>query len=318
MIPVPSICTLVRGPTMTWAPPMIALIGDHDLLRRELRLPQVELGAAHHGEDGHLLRAPPTRPCGSKPLRIAKWVSLSGPGTTSGEAAAGFTDRRAVRVGRQVEGDRDQVGVRAGGVRRLEPRVELVDVEPALAGGLAQDLGDLVPLLVRDAQPGGVGPTARLLKLTRHEDSVGRATQRPQGACATRGRCFVGQRSPGTSATRAATRGRRLRAPRCGGLAGGLTVGRVTLVWHPCRREQGGARPSGPAPSARRRHAPRAPAGPGPRARPGARQPAEGAGLLRTLLDRAGRVGASARSRTRRHRSTERPRRSRGRGEWWW
>ena len=93
---------------------------------------------------------------------IARWVSLSGPGTTSDELAALATGA-VVRVRRQVEGDRDEVGVGAGGVRRLEPRVELVQVEPALPRGLAQDLGDLVPLRVGDAQLRGV-----VLEISRH------------------------------------------------------------------------------------------------------------------------------------------------------
>ena len=58
----------------------------------------------------------------------------------------------------QVERDRHQVGVRASGVRRLEPLVELVEVDPAVARGLAQDLGDLVPVGVRDPHHRGVGP----------------------------------------------------------------------------------------------------------------------------------------------------------------
>ena len=53
---------------------------------------------------------------------------------------------------RQVDRDRDQVGVRLRGVRRLEPLVELLEVEPALAGGLAQQLGHLVAVGVGDAQ----------------------------------------------------------------------------------------------------------------------------------------------------------------------
>ena len=53
---------------------------------------------------------------------------------------------------RQVVSDRHQVGVGAGGVRRLQPLVELVDVQPPLARGHPQDLGDLVPVLVGDAQ----------------------------------------------------------------------------------------------------------------------------------------------------------------------
>ena len=62
---------------------------------------------------------------------------------------AGSTSRRgtgaaAGLVGRQVDGDRHQVGVGLGGVRRLEPLVELVEVDAALPRGLAQDLRDLV------------------------------------------------------------------------------------------------------------------------------------------------------------------------------
>ena len=54
---------------------------------------------------------------------------------------------------RQVGSERDQVAVRLRGVRRLEALVELVDVEPALSCGLAQQLGDPVPVGIGDAQP---------------------------------------------------------------------------------------------------------------------------------------------------------------------
>ena len=39
-----------------------------------------------------------------------------------------------------------------GGVGRLQPLVQLLEVDPSLAGGLAQDLGDLVAVVVGDAQ----------------------------------------------------------------------------------------------------------------------------------------------------------------------
>ena len=65
-------------------------------------------------------------------------------------------DRRArlLRVGGQVEvgGDRHQVGVRLRAPRQLEALVELLEVDPALAGGVAQHVGDLLAVVVGDAQ----------------------------------------------------------------------------------------------------------------------------------------------------------------------
>ena len=52
----------------------------------------------------------------------------------------------------QVEGDRDEIGVGTGRVRRVEPLVELVEVDPALARGLAEHLRHLVAVLVGDPQ----------------------------------------------------------------------------------------------------------------------------------------------------------------------
>ena len=97
MIPVPSICTRVDGPTMTSAPPMKALIvmttswAANFARRRSSSAPPISaktvicLGTTH-------------TPLRLNPLRIAKWLSWSAPGTTSGEAAAGRHDRVRVRA----------------------------------------------------------------------------------------------------------------------------------------------------------------------------------------------------------------------------
>ncbi len=75
------------------------------------------------------------------------WVTLVGRLLRTGAGAV------LCGMGRQVGGDRHQVGVRLRGVRRLEPVVELVEVEAPLARGLAQQLGHPVPVGVGDAQP---------------------------------------------------------------------------------------------------------------------------------------------------------------------
>ena len=91
---------------------------------------------------------------------------------TPGALARGCVRGRVVRrAERQVGGERDQVAVRLRGVRRLEPLVELVDVEPALARGLAQQLGDPVPVGIGDPQP---GPVVVPVELARHADRLDR------------------------------------------------------------------------------------------------------------------------------------------------
>ena len=75
------------------------------------------------------------------------------------------------RAERQVGSERDQVRVGLRGVRRLEPLVELLHVEPALAGSLAQQLGDPVPVGIGDPQP---GPVVVPVELARHADRLDR------------------------------------------------------------------------------------------------------------------------------------------------
>ena len=158
MIPVPSITTLVCGPTMIWAPPMNALTvittswAANFASRRSRSAPPIIAKT-------DICAGTTQTPLRSKPLRIATWVSRAGP----------VDDRRGLRRGAGLvpacagrsSGDRHQVGVGAGGVRRLEPLVELVEVDAALARGLPEDLGDLVPVRVGDAQLRRVGVGAR-------------------------------------------------------------------------------------------------------------------------------------------------------------
>src|SRR3954471_18772641 len=192
MIPVPSIWTRVVGPTMTWAPPMNALMvittswAANFACRRSSSAPPIRHRIV-------ICLGTTQTPLRLSPLRIARWLSLSAPGTTWGDATAGRTTGGAgggggrgggggTRAGgaRQVEGDRHQVGVGAGGVGLLQPLVELVDVEPALPRGLAKDLGDLVTLLVGDAQLRRIGAPARLLQLARHGHIVCRTVSPPR------------------------------------------------------------------------------------------------------------------------------------------
>ena len=85
-----------------------------------------------------------------------------------------------------------------------------VEVDAALARRLAQDLGDLVPVLVRDAQP--AGPTPAWARVSRHASSLGR---RPSDArrqeATTRTASGRSRRAPGSP-----TRARRPRRCRPG------------------------------------------------------------------------------------------------------
>jgi hypothetical protein len=78
----------------------------------------------------------------------------------------------------EVDGERDQLAVGLGGVGRLQPLVELVEVDPALTGRAAQHLRHLVPVLVGDPQPARVrpveaspmtGPVTQVSSLSLHE-----------------------------------------------------------------------------------------------------------------------------------------------------
>ena len=94
MIPVPSICTRVLGPTITWAPPMKALIvivtsGAANLARRRSSSAPPIIARIV------ICRGTTQTPLRLRPLRTAKWLSRSAPGTTSGEAAAGRATGRA-------------------------------------------------------------------------------------------------------------------------------------------------------------------------------------------------------------------------------
>ena len=81
---------------------------------------------------------------------------LGGTGTT-GDGDRRRPHREVCRVlDREVERDRHQVTVGARGVRRLEPLVELLEVDAPLAGSLTEHFGHLVPVVVRDPQPRGV------------------------------------------------------------------------------------------------------------------------------------------------------------------
>ncbi len=91
------------------------------------------------------------------PPRIAIEESKREAGTTGCAGCGRGAGASAARGAGQVGGDRHQVAVRLGGVRRLEPLVELLEVDPALGGGVAQHVGDAVPVVVGDPQPRRVG-----------------------------------------------------------------------------------------------------------------------------------------------------------------
>jgi hypothetical protein len=61
----------------------------------------------------------------------------------------------------EVRGDGHQLAVRLGTEGRFEPLVELVEVDTAFSGRLAQHLGDLVTIVVGDSQAAGVLPLQR-------------------------------------------------------------------------------------------------------------------------------------------------------------
>ena len=123
---------------------------DHRLARCEGRLAQVDVDPAHQRERrwrGGTSHAP---------LRLTPPMiadrALVGRGRR--RRLAPLHGRRAAGspgTGRSIViGTRSRVRLR--GVRRLEPLVELLEVEPSLAGGLAQQLGHLVAVGVGDAQ----------------------------------------------------------------------------------------------------------------------------------------------------------------------
>ena len=92
-------------------------------------------------------------PLRSRPLRIARCLSSVGTTWDDRRRGRGRLHGQAGRLlDREVERDRDQVAVGARGVRRLEPLVELLEVDAPVTGSLAEHLGHLVPVGVRDSQ----------------------------------------------------------------------------------------------------------------------------------------------------------------------
>ena len=119
---------------------------------------------------------PPRRPCGGRsrsgPRRGSPGRARHHEADRPLRAAAGRAGRARVRVGGQVEGDRDQVGVGAGGVRRLEP---LRRARRGRGGPRPRPrAGSRRPGAARRRRcAAALGSVTARLELARHEDSSG-------------------------------------------------------------------------------------------------------------------------------------------------
>ena len=120
----------------------------------------------------HIANAVCLAPTSQTPFRVAPpMIAMleSNRGARAVEPSDRATDRWRVghcgQVGPgQVGEDRYQVAVDLGGVGRLQPLVELLEVQPPLARGLAQDLGHPVPVGVGDPDLLGVGHPDRVVR----------------------------------------------------------------------------------------------------------------------------------------------------------
>ena len=122
---------------------------DVELVVRDLGLGVVEGDVAQDGVDLLAL--------GGYPVAEAFAVGEEDVDDRALDDRAGGVLRRFGYGGRLVEAvgevgrEGDEVAVRLGGVERLESLLELGVGEPALAGGVAQDVGDVLALGVGDA-----------------------------------------------------------------------------------------------------------------------------------------------------------------------